>query len=85
MHRAFRHVNKPAWPGIPAFELSQISVISISQRRHEIIADDCLAIVALKVEIHTAPEAVLAKQSLDHPNHFGAFVVGSDGVEVVDF
>ena len=71
--------------GIPAFELLEVRPIGVGHRRDKIITGHGLPIMALEVQIHAAPEAVLAQQGLHHADHFRAFVVNGHGVEIVDF
>jgi len=69
---------------VPALELRQVDAGSVGHRRDEVVAGDGLAVMALEVEVHAAPESLLADQRFDHPHHFGALVINGAGVEVVD-
>ena len=70
--------------GIPAQELSQVTPVGIGHGRHEGLAGHGLAVVALEIEVHAAPEAVHAQQRLQHADDFCALLVDGGGVEVVD-
>ena len=70
--------------GIPAQELPQVAPVGIGHGRHEGLAGHGLAVMALEIEVHAAPEAVHAQQRLQHADDFRTFLVDGGGVEVVD-
>ena len=75
---------------IPAAELLQALAgfdlaIHAVHAVHEIIAGDCLAVVALEVFTNTGLEVFFAQQGVLHANDFGAFFVNRGGVKVADF
>ena len=70
---------------IPATELAQIHPIRIGHRRSKIIARDCCAIMAFKIQIHAFAKAFATQQRLVHAHHFCAFFVHGHGVKIIDF
>ncbi len=82
--------HRRAGLAVPALELRQQGAqraagVGVGHGLREVVAGDGLAVVALKVQIHAAPEALAAQQGLDHAHHLGAFFVDGGGVEVADF
>ena len=58
----------------------------------KVIARDGLAVKAFKVQLHASGKAragrnaiAVSGQGLHHANHFCAFFINGDGVEVIDF
>ena len=70
--------------GVPAQELPQVAPVGIGHGGHEGLAGHGLAVMALEIQIHAAPEAVHAQQRLQHADDFRTFLVDGGGVEVVD-
>jgi len=58
-----------------AAELREIDAGGILHRRDEIVAGDGLAVVALEIQVHAAPEAVAPEQGVHHADDFRALVV----------
>ncbi len=69
---------------IPAHETGEVAAVRVGDCRDEIVAGDRLAVVALEIAGHPVPEPVDADQGLQHPDHFGAFLVDGRRVEIVD-
>ena len=70
---------------VPTPELIKVAAVRIRDRGDEVIAGDCLAIVAGEIKVHPATKTRLSDEGLQHPDDFGAFFVHRDGVEIVDF
>ncbi len=62
----------------------EVDARCVLHRRDEVVAGDRLAVVALEIQIHAAPEAVAPEQGVHHADDFRALVVDGGGVEIVD-
>ena len=69
---------------VPTFELRKIQAGCGFHGGNKIVAGNSLAIVAREVDIHASAECLWPKQGMQHADHFGAFIVDSQGVEVVN-
>ena len=70
---------------VPAPELIKVALVGVSDRGDEVIAGDCLSIMASEIEVHPASKTCLPDEGLQHPDDFSAFFIHRDGVEIVDF
>ncbi len=68
---------------VPALELRELPAVRVRDRRAKIVAGHGLAVVALEVEVHALPEALVADEGRHHPDDLGALLVDGRRVEIV--
>ncbi len=66
---------------LAGFDLAIYAVHAV----HEIVASDCLAVMALEVLTNTSLEVFFTQQGVLHANDFRTFLVNCGGVKVADF
>ena len=86
---AVRQQRRRAGLRVPALERVEVlgqpaARVGVGDRLREVVAGHGLAVVALEVQVHAAPEALAAHQRVHHAHDLGAFFVHRAGVEVVD-
>ena len=64
--------------------MAEIDAACVLHRRDKVLDRSGVVVVAPDIEIHAAAKPLLADQRMDHAHQFGAFVVDSRRVEIVD-
>eukprot|EP00955_Chlamydomonas_euryale_P107082 365743-Chlamydomonas_euryale.AAC.38 len=68
---------------VPRLHGLEVGVVGVRHGGQKVVAGDGVAVVALEVEVHAFPEALLAEQRFVHAHHLSALLVHCDRVEVV--
>ena len=69
---------------VPAREMGEVAAGHVGEGVQEILDRGGGAVAALEVEVHAAPEILVADDRLEHADDLGALLVDGRGVEVVD-
>ena len=70
---------------VPAHEFAEIAPGRFGETGDEILDGGRRSVIALKIQIHAAPEGLGADQNLQHADDLGALLVDGRRIEIVDF